>query len=40
MDTITKENTLQTVTAKACDIADLLTGASVAADKGKNAVDS
>jgi hypothetical protein len=40
MDTITKENMLQTVTAKACDIADLLIGASVAADKGKNAVDS
>jgi len=40
MDTITRESTLQTVTAKAGDIADLLTGASVAADKGKNAVDS
>jgi len=40
MSTITKESTLQTVTAKASDIADLLTGASVAADKGKNAVDT
>lgn len=40
MDTITRESTLQTITAKAGDIADLLTGASVAADKGKNAVDS
>ena len=40
MDTITKEITLQTITAKAGDIADLFTGASVAADKGKNAIDS
>jgi DNA polymerase III sliding clamp (beta) subunit (PCNA family) len=40
MSTITRESTLQTITAKAGDIADLLTGASVAADKGKNAVDS
>lgn len=41
MDTITRESvTLQTITAKSCDIADLLTGASVAADKGKNAIDS
>jgi DNA polymerase-3 subunit beta len=41
MNTITRESvTLQTLTAKASDIADLLTGASVAADKGKNAVDS
>jgi hypothetical protein len=40
MDTITRESTLQTITAKAGDIADLLTGASVAADKGKNAVDT
>jgi len=40
MDTVTKEQTLESVTAKASDIADLLTGASVAADKGKSAVDS
>lgn len=41
MDTITRESvTLQTITAKSCDIADLLTGASVAADKGKSAIDS
>jgi len=40
MDTMERESTLQTVTAKASDIADLLTGASVAADKGKNAIDS
>jgi len=37
---MTKEQTLESVTAKASDIADLLTGASVAADKGKSAVDS
>jgi len=40
MSTITRESTLQTITAKAGDIADLLAGASVAADKGKNAVDT
>lgn len=40
MNTVTKEQTLETITAKASDIADLLTGASVAADKGKHAVDS
>ena len=40
MDTLTRESTLQTITAKSCDIADLLTGASVAADKGKSAIDS
>ena len=40
MDTITRESTLQTVTAKASDIADLLTGAAIAADKGKAAIDS
>jgi len=40
MDTVMKETTLQTLTAKASDIADLLTGASVAADKGKNAIDT
>ena len=32
--------TLETLTAKSGDIADLLTGASVAADKGKAAIDS
>jgi hypothetical protein len=40
MDTVMKETTLQTLTAKASDIADLLTGASVAADKGKKAIDA
>jgi DNA polymerase III sliding clamp (beta) subunit (PCNA family) len=40
MDTVMKETTLQTLTAKSADIADLLTGASVAADKGKNAIDT
>jgi len=40
MDTVIKETTLQTLTAKASDIADLLTGASVAADKGKKAIDA
>jgi DNA polymerase III sliding clamp (beta) subunit (PCNA family) len=41
MDTITRESvTLQTITAKSCDIADLLSGAAIAADKGKNAIDS
>ena len=40
MDTVMKETTLETLTAKASDIADLLTGAAIAADKGKNAIDS
>lgn len=40
MDTITRETTLESVTAKSADIAALLTGASVAADKGKAAIDS
>jgi DNA polymerase III sliding clamp (beta) subunit (PCNA family) len=41
METITRESvTLQTLTAKSADIADLLTGAATAADKGKNAVDT
>ena len=40
MDTVMKETTLETLTANAADIAALLTGASVAADKGKNALDS
>ena len=40
MDTVTRETTLESVTASAADIAALLTGASVAADKGKNAIDS
>ena len=40
MDTLTRESTLQTITAKSADIADLLSGAAIAADKGKNAIDS
>ena len=40
MNTLERETTLQTLTAKSGDIADLLTGASVAADKGKQAIDS
>lgn len=40
MDTLTKEQTLESITAPAKDIADLLTGAATAADKGKNAVDT
>jgi len=40
MTTVMRETTLQTLTAKSADIADLLTGASVAADKGKAAIDS
>ena len=40
MDTLTKEQTLESITAKASDIADLLTGAAIAADKGKAAIDS
>ena len=40
METMMKEQTLESVTASAADIAALLTGASVAADKGKNAIDS
>ena len=40
MSTIERERTLESITVRAADIADLLTGASVAADKGKNALDS
>lgn len=40
MQTIEKEQTLESVTVKASNIADLLTGAAIAGDKGKNAVDS
>ena len=40
MNTIERERTLESITVKSADIADLLTGASVAADKGKNAVDT
>ena len=40
MDTMTKEQTLESITAKSSDIADLLTGAAIAADKGKAAIDS
>jgi DNA polymerase III sliding clamp (beta) subunit (PCNA family) len=40
VNTIERERTLESITVKSADIADLLTGASVAADKGKNAVDT
>lgn len=40
MDTVMRETTLESVTLNAADIADLLTGAAIAADKGKNAIDS
>ena len=40
MNTIERERTLESITVKSADIADLLTGASVAADKGKSAIDS
>jgi len=40
MDTIIKEQTLESITVTAADIADLLTGAAIAADKGKSAIDS
>lgn len=40
MDTIERERTLESITLPAADIADLLSGASVAADKGKSAIDS
>lgn len=40
MTTATREHTLESVTVSAADIADLLTGAAIAADKGKNAIDS
>lgn len=40
MNTLEKEQTLESITVKASDIADLLTGAAIAADKGKNAVDT
>jgi DNA polymerase III sliding clamp (beta) subunit (PCNA family) len=39
MDTVT-ENKLDTLTVKASEFSDLLTGASVAMDKGKNATDN
>ena len=39
MDTLT-ENKLDTLTVKASEFSDLLTGASVAMDKGKNATDN
>lgn len=35
-----QETRLESITAKASDIADLLTGAAIAADKGKSAIDS
>ena len=40
MDTIERERTLESITVPAADIADLLTGAAIAADKGKNALDT
>lgn len=40
MSTLTKEQTLESITLPAADIADLLTGAAIAADKGKNALDT
>ena len=40
VNTIERERTLESITVKSADIADLLSGASVAADKGKNAIDS
>ena len=40
MSTITKEQTLESITANASDIADLLSGAAIAADKSKSAIDS
>jgi DNA polymerase III sliding clamp (beta) subunit (PCNA family) len=40
VNTLEKEQTLESITVKASDIADLLTGAAIAADKGKNALDS
>jgi DNA polymerase III sliding clamp (beta) subunit (PCNA family) len=40
MSTLTKEQTLESITANAADIADLLTGAAIAADKSKTAIDS
>jgi DNA polymerase III sliding clamp (beta) subunit (PCNA family) len=40
MSTTTKEQTLESITAPASDIADLLSGAAIAADKGKSAIDS
>lgn len=39
MSTI-QETQLESITASASDIADLLTGAAIAADKGKTAIDS
>ena len=35
-----QETRLESITAKAADIADLLTGAAIAADKSKSAIDS
>ena len=40
MTTVMRETTLETLTAKSSDIAALLTGAAIAADKGKSAIDS
>ena len=40
MTTVMRETTLESITAKSADIAALLTGAAIAADKGKSAIDS
>jgi DNA polymerase III sliding clamp (beta) subunit (PCNA family) len=40
MSTLERERTLESITVPAADIADLLTGAAIAADKGKSAIDS
>jgi DNA polymerase III sliding clamp (beta) subunit (PCNA family) len=40
MQTQERESTLESVTVSAADMADLLNGAAIAADKGKNAIDS
>ena len=40
MQTQERERTLESVTVSAANMADLLNGAAIAADKGKNAIDS
>jgi DNA polymerase III sliding clamp (beta) subunit (PCNA family) len=40
MQTQERERTLESVTVSAVNMADLLNGAAIAADKGKNAIDS
>ena len=39
METLTREKVLETLTVKKGEVADLLTGAAIAADKGKSAID-